>query len=512
MISSFSMKNTVKDNIISILLHEFPLSVRDIHAIIKEKHSKNVTYQAVHKTVKQLYKDQILLEKDRKFFINQKWILNIKNLIKNFDNESFKHSAIQSKGIKNLKQEGDVQNITFESLGDAEKYRKELQLQYISRKKHKSPYCSQSQHLKSPIVYSERSIKVLDEVKKYKTRCFLLVRGNSVIDEWCANYYRNDFVKIKTGVRCAELCELYVMGDLILQLYIPKILKKTFEEYYNNVKDISELNVPSFHKAIYERKTKVRMLVYKNTEIAEQIRKQTLSYFEKVQRAAFFDMDGTLVRGILIPDFAYFLHKRGMIKKEYLNSINSLIKNYKSNKLKYNTMTTNLLNTYALSIKGKKVFDIKKLADEFVAKQGKNLLYDYSISLVRKMNSIGKTIMITGSPRHLAEAINKILNMDMILTSELAVKEKKYTGKIIKNLSLENKKLVALKYIINSRTFDLKNSFAFGDTMHDLPLLKNVGNPITLNPTSDLLFYAKKRKWSFYYDNSVLKEIDRIIR
>ncbi len=65
-------KNSVKDDIFSILSEEPHLSAKEIHTRVKRKQGKDVTYQAVHKTIKQLLNQNILIknEKDYRIEIN----------------------------------------------------------------------------------------------------------------------------------------------------------------------------------------------------------------------------------------------------------------------------------------------------------------------------------------------------------------------------------------------------------------------------------------------------------
>jgi phosphoserine phosphatase len=42
---------------------------------------------------------------------------------------------------------------------------------------------------------------------------------------------------------------------------------------------------------------------------------------------------------------------------------------------------------------------------------------------------------------------------------------------------------------------NLKESFAYSDSLRDLPMLKLVGNPIVVDPNEKLLEIAKKNNW-----------------
>jgi len=62
------MKNkSTQDLIIEILSNEWPLTTKQIHNRLKRNHAKNISYQAAHKTIKQMLEEKILL-KEKKIF------------------------------------------------------------------------------------------------------------------------------------------------------------------------------------------------------------------------------------------------------------------------------------------------------------------------------------------------------------------------------------------------------------------------------------------------------------
>ena len=69
---------SVKDLIISILGKEWPLSTSKIYNRIVQVYAVSCSYQAVHKSIKKLLKDRVLLEKEREYYLNTAWLDQIK--------------------------------------------------------------------------------------------------------------------------------------------------------------------------------------------------------------------------------------------------------------------------------------------------------------------------------------------------------------------------------------------------------------------------------------------------
>ncbi|MFH1054144.1 MAG: hypothetical protein V1740_07030 [Candidatus Woesearchaeota archaeon] len=72
---------SVKDLVVSILVHKHPLSVNELHKQIKWQYRHSVSYQAVHKAVNELILNDVLenvIDKDGKNVeISKKWVNNI---------------------------------------------------------------------------------------------------------------------------------------------------------------------------------------------------------------------------------------------------------------------------------------------------------------------------------------------------------------------------------------------------------------------------------------------------
>jgi len=72
-----------KEIIIQILSEEWPLSSKQIHSKIR-RYGKSVSYQAVHKTLKELIKNNVLKRSDsKKYKINLTWVYRLENTCSN---------------------------------------------------------------------------------------------------------------------------------------------------------------------------------------------------------------------------------------------------------------------------------------------------------------------------------------------------------------------------------------------------------------------------------------------
>ncbi len=74
-----------RDHIVSILMENWPLTTKTIYTLLTKRHGQSLTYQAVHKTVKQLLQQGIVVQHNKKYYLNSEWIQQVKKFVNNFE-------------------------------------------------------------------------------------------------------------------------------------------------------------------------------------------------------------------------------------------------------------------------------------------------------------------------------------------------------------------------------------------------------------------------------------------
>ncbi len=226
------------------------------------------------------------------------------------------------------------------------------------------------------------------------------------------------------------------------------------------------------------------------------------------RKAAFFDIDGTLVRGLLIVDFPRYLVGKGSFDRRLEREIHTLAELYRRGSVTYRFISTRIPRLYALGIKGQARSYVRRLADAFI-RGSRNQLLPYSEGLVSLMKRNGFfTVAVSGSPIEVISSL-KPLGFAKVLGTSMEVRRGTYTGKVVRNLILAEEKKRVIGALTRQYHLDVKNSFAFGDTEQDLPLLRAVGNPIPLNPNPVLRATAASRGWLI--PRHVLNEVKALI-
>ena len=209
--------------------------------------------------------------------------------------------------------------------------------------------------------------------------------------------------------------------------------------------------------------------------------------------AAFFDIDGTLFRNSLM-----IQHFKKLIKYEVIdpsiwyNKIKPVYEEWEKRYGDFEHYLETLAEVYIDELKG-----VNKSYIEFIASQVINvsgdMVYKYSRDQIEWHKNQGhKVFFISGSPDFLVSKMAEKYGVTECRgTAYLVDEENNFTGEIIKMWNSENKQKT-LDEFLKRYDVDLENSYAYGDTVGDLSMLKMVGNPIAINPNREFLLSIRE--------------------
>ena len=71
-------------------------------------------------------------------------------------------------------------------------------------------------------------------------------------------------------------------------------------------------------------------------------------------------------------------------------------------------------------------------------------------------------------------------------------------------------KAIAMKELADAEGIDLESSYAYSDSVTDIPMLELVGHPVVVNPDAELRTYAEEKGWEVRKFVSPVSARDRI--
>jgi HAD superfamily hydrolase (TIGR01490 family) len=229
-----------------------------------------------------------------------------------------------------------------------------------------------------------------------------------------------------------------------------------------------------------------------------------------LQNGAFFDVDGTLIKGFIIQSFPSFLARAGMIDSSFSIRINSIISDYQSGQITYRSAAETVPLLYASALQGLAVEQIRNYAKEFVKFYAPKNQFSFAKELVYRVRKVVDVVVaVSGSP---VETVSELdLGFDRVYGTVLEVSNGLYTGAVTSNLILGETKAQVVRRICQDFELDATKSMAFGDTDQDIPLLSMTGCPVAINPNKPLRDYCASKNWVIL-SNHDLKHLDVAMR
>jgi HAD superfamily hydrolase (TIGR01490 family) len=217
------------------------------------------------------------------------------------------------------------------------------------------------------------------------------------------------------------------------------------------------------------------------------------------KRAAFFDVDNTLIRGSTIYFLGRGMYQRGYFTKKDISRFVLANLRFRLTGKENKEEIARFQDAATDFIGGHNVKDIEAIAqqiyDEFVSPA----MWQGTIDIAQSHIANGVEVyLVTAAPEDMATLIAKRLGLTGALGSKAEIKDGFYTGKMNGALLHGKEKAIAIRKLAEEKGFDLENCFAYSDSSNDLPLLQCVGHPSAINPDALLGLRAMAEGWPIH--------------
>jgi HAD superfamily hydrolase (TIGR01490 family) len=119
-----------------------------------------------------------------------------------------------------------------------------------------------------------------------------------------------------------------------------------------------------------------------------------------------------------------------------------------------------------------------------------------SRKLIRMHHDAGRdTWIVSASPQEIVQPLADLLGMTGAIATKPMVIEGHYTDQIDGPFVYGVGKVEAITKLAADRGYDLRASYAYSDSISDLPMLESVGHPVAVNPDGQLEDVAHERGW-----------------
>ncbi|HEX6586084.1 MAG TPA: HAD-IB family hydrolase [Solirubrobacterales bacterium] len=211
--------------------------------------------------------------------------------------------------------------------------------------------------------------------------------------------------------------------------------------------------------------------------------------------AAFFDLDKTLMAGSSGMVFARVAGSRGLVSRRQLAR-------WGWDHMRYRLRGSSDVQTNAVLDVAKRLFaeiperDVERMAPEVLAGILPRI-YPQMLDEVHLHQDEGRaTFIVSAAGNDLVRALAAVLGMEGGIGTSWAVGSSgKYTGEMDGPFVYGKGKVEAMRRFAAAHDIDMDASFAYSDSVSDLPMLRSVGHAVVVNPDADLLEIARQEGW-----------------
>lgn len=212
--------------------------------------------------------------------------------------------------------------------------------------------------------------------------------------------------------------------------------------------------------------------------------------------AAVFDLDNTLVRGSFLFRFGVEMARRGILNPAHLLPFALTEFRYARRRQEQAGIPERIARCTLRLARGRYQQHLIELADEFTRKRLDRFAVRQIATLARSMQGQGISVYLaTASPQELAQCVSDRLGLSGAIGTVGEVVDGRYTGRLSSPIAHGAVKALRVAELLAARDHDARTSWAFSDSVNDLPLLTLVGRPVAVGPDRHLSKVAQQNGW-----------------
>ena len=201
--------------------------------------------------------------------------------------------------------------------------------------------------------------------------------------------------------------------------------------------------------------------------------------------AAFFDLDKTIISkssslALSRPMYRAGLVTRGqLVRGAYAQLVYALVG---ADERKMDRLKEGMLQL----TRGWDREEVEQLVEEVLIDVIDPFVYQEALDLMELHRAEGRAIyIVSSSPEEVVRPLARHFGVAGVLATRARIVDGKYTGEL-EFYCYGEAKAEAIRELANTRGIDLTASYAYTDSITDLPMLQAVGHPVAVNPDRDL--------------------------
>lgn len=229
-----------------------------------------------------------------------------------------------------------------------------------------------------------------------------------------------------------------------------------------------------------------------------------------VVAVAFFDLDKTIIAKSSTLAFTRPMFKAGLLSGSTLAKAGIAQAYYQAFGADHDQLERMREELSAMT-RGWDRSEIEALVTETVDEVVTPFVYAEALAVMEEHRGSGRrVVVVSASPEEIVKPLCRHLGIDDVIATRAAVDEEgRYTGDL-ELYAYGEGKAEAMRAMAKAESIDLEASYAYSDSVTDLPMLEAVGNPVAVNPDSELRAIAEERGWPIRKFESAITLRDKL--
>ncbi len=217
---------------------------------------------------------------------------------------------------------------------------------------------------------------------------------------------------------------------------------------------------------------------------------------KKSQAASFYDLEGTLVSTNLVHTLAFYSRRQQGLFSTVKKSISTIAK------LPMFGITDlysrNVFNEFFFqSYKGESEDRLRYFSEELFENVLKPAIFPGTPDLIGKSKKLGHLqVVITGALDFSVAPLASYLGIEVFAANRLEFVNGIATGRLLPPVMASATKATWIRQYAEENDINLSRSYAYSDSISDLPMLSIVGHPVAISPDFRLKQTALQHDWA----------------
>ncbi len=236
---------------------------------------KQPSYQAVHKALKQLEGEKVVVGDAKGYSLNATWLSENKGF---FDKAERKYAGKEKLWLSDVAENSSA-TMEFDSFLEAALWF----LDAMERDYAENPAPDLGVICwRHPWPLSTLPEKDFLRLKKLMDRDvhYALCSSNNPFDCALMDFWEKIGKKPRLGVDVAKNCDEIAIHDYYIQYFLPDGTRRQMDALFKKAKSADGKVLAEYYKILYEKKEKTKVVIIRNQQVADRLREEALRFYK----------------------------------------------------------------------------------------------------------------------------------------------------------------------------------------------------------------------------------------